>query len=92
MGSPPRERCLGTTVIEDKDKGSQTVVWTPRGVTRKVDITVGQWGTSRLGSKSVPALLTFDSEVNGLEDGFFRTILYVGDIALIADSQEELDI
>ncbi|VDO99331.1 unnamed protein product [Heligmosomoides polygyrus] len=76
-------------VIRDMYEGSKAAIRTPHGVTRKVDITVGVHQGSAL--SPFLFLLTLDSIVNHLEEGPLRTILYVDDITLVADIQEELE-
>ncbi|VDP03687.1 unnamed protein product [Heligmosomoides polygyrus] len=68
---------------------SKAAVRTPHGMAKKMDITVGV----HQGSALSPFLLvlTLDCIVNHLEEGPLRTILYAADIALVADSREELE-
>ncbi|VDP14074.1 unnamed protein product [Heligmosomoides polygyrus] len=70
-------------------EGSRAAVRTSHGMTKKMDITVGV----HPGSALSPFLfvLTLDCIVNHLEEGPLRTILYADNIALIADSREELE-
>ncbi|VDO60055.1 unnamed protein product [Heligmosomoides polygyrus] len=68
---------------------SKTVVRTPHGIIKKMDITVGVHQESAMS----PFLFapTLDCLVNHLEEGPLRTILCADDIALVADSREELE-
>ncbi|VDP22984.1 unnamed protein product [Heligmosomoides polygyrus] len=77
------------SVIKDMYEGSKAAVRTPHGMTKKMDITVGV----HQGSDLSPFLfvLTLDCIVNHLEECSLRTILYADDIALVADSREELE-
>ncbi|VDO71857.1 unnamed protein product [Heligmosomoides polygyrus] len=82
-------RNVGISVIKDMCEGSKAAVRTPHGMTKKMDITV----RVHQGSALSPFLfvLTLDCIVNHLEEGPLRTILYADDIALVADSREELE-
>ncbi|VDL78066.1 unnamed protein product [Nippostrongylus brasiliensis] len=67
---------------------SRATIRTPHGNTKKVAITVGVHQGSAL--SPFLFLLTLDSMVRHLTEDPLKTILYADDMALIADSREEL--
>ena len=68
--------------------GAKAAVRTPHGLTKEVNITVGVHQGSAL--SPFLFLLTLDVMAKELMEGPLKTILYADDIALIADSREEL--
>ncbi|VDP01572.1 unnamed protein product [Heligmosomoides polygyrus] len=70
-------------------EGLKEAVRSPHGMTKKMDITM----RVHQGSALSPFLfvLTLNCIVNHLEEGPLRTILCAHDIALVADSREELE-
>ncbi|VDO19287.1 unnamed protein product [Heligmosomoides polygyrus] len=76
------------TVVKGTYEGSKAAVRTPPGMTKKMDITVGVHEGSALSPFFF--VLTLDCIVRHQEEGPLRTILYADDIALVADSPEQL--
>ncbi|XGW34423.1 hypothetical protein V3C99_018363 [Haemonchus contortus] len=68
--------------------GSTTTIRTPHGQTGAIDVTVGVHQGSAL--SLFLFLLTMDVITEELMDGPLKTILYADDIALIAESKDEL--
>ncbi|VDO19680.1 unnamed protein product [Heligmosomoides polygyrus] len=86
QGSGIPERLI--PLIKDMYEGSKAAVRTPQLMTKKMDITAGDQGSAL---SPFLFVLTLDCIVNHLEKGALRTILYADDIALVADSREELE-
>ncbi|VDL78169.1 unnamed protein product [Nippostrongylus brasiliensis] len=75
-------------IIRDMYSGSRATIRTPQGFTKKVDIAVAVHQGSAL--SPILFLLTLDSMVSHLIEDPLKTILYAGDIALIAGTKVEL--
>nr|CDJ90329.1 RNA-directed DNA polymerase (reverse transcriptase) domain containing protein [Haemonchus contortus] len=76
------------SLMKDMYDGSTTTIRTPHGQTGAIDVTVGVHHRSAL----IPflLLLTMDVITDELMEGALKTIFYADDIALIAESKEEL--
>ncbi|VDP44596.1 unnamed protein product [Heligmosomoides polygyrus] len=68
-------------VIKDMHEGSKAAVRTAHGMRKKMDHSGVHQGFEP----------TPDCIVNHIEEGSLRKILYVDDIALVADSREKLE-
>nr|CDJ91569.1 RNA-directed DNA polymerase (reverse transcriptase) domain containing protein [Haemonchus contortus] len=75
-------------LVKDMYDGSTTTIRTAHGQTGAIDVTVGVHQGSAL--SPFLFLLTMDVITEELVDGPLKTILYADDIALIAESKEEL--
>nr|CDJ90887.1 RNA-directed DNA polymerase (reverse transcriptase) domain containing protein [Haemonchus contortus] len=76
------------SLVKDMYDGSTTTIRTAHGQTGAIDVTVGVHQGSAL--SPFLFLLTMDVITEELVDGPLKTILYADDIALIAESKEEL--
>ncbi|XGW19497.1 hypothetical protein V3C99_003389 [Haemonchus contortus] len=76
------------SLVKDMYDGSTTTIRTPHGQTGAIDVTVGVHQGSAL--SPFLFLLTMDVITEELMDGPLKTILYADDIALIAESKDEL--
>nr|CDJ93788.1 RNA-directed DNA polymerase (reverse transcriptase) domain containing protein [Haemonchus contortus] len=76
------------SLVKDMYGGSTTTIRTAHGKTGAIDVTVGVHQGSAL--SPFLFLLTMDVITEELVDGPLKTILYADDIALIAESKEDL--